>query len=196
MQPCSKLWCTGKAQGQLVCQTRHFPWADGTSCGHGRVCYRGSCDARNSTAHVKVRRRPPALSPPSDAHGFCSHLVQVNGRWGAWSPYGGCSRSCGGGVELAGRECNNPAPENGGKYCYGLRLKYRSCSLEPCPDTGTPVAPPKGTAVAPPTGMSWLRPQIRRGSAHRHALAPPTGAQVCTRTCFPAPFVPFYKPVY
>lgn len=66
--------------------------------------------------------------------------MQVNGRWGPWSPYGECSRSCGGGVELAKRECNNPAPENGGKYCYGLRVKYRSCSLDPCPDAGTPPA--------------------------------------------------------
>lgn len=60
MQPCWKLWCTGKAQGQLVCQTRHFPWADGTACGHGRLCYRGSCAARNSSAQVKVRRCPPS----------------------------------------------------------------------------------------------------------------------------------------
>uniref|UniRef100_H3DA49 ADAM metallopeptidase with thrombospondin type 1 motif 15 n=1 Tax=Tetraodon nigroviridis TaxID=99883 RepID=H3DA49_TETNG len=113
--PCSKLWCTGSARGQAVCQTRHFPWADGTGCGGGRVCYRGTCIAKNSTSRPKV---------------------QVNGRWGPWGPYGGCSRSCGGGVQLARRECDNPAPENGGKYCHGLRLKYRSCSLRPCPDTG------------------------------------------------------------
>lgn len=42
MHPCSKLWCTGKARGQLVCQTRHFPWADGTSCGTSKICYRGA----------------------------------------------------------------------------------------------------------------------------------------------------------
>lgn len=68
MQPCSKLWCTGKAQGQLVCQTRHFPWADGTGCGDGRVCHRGSCTAKNRTAQAKVRGCPydPVRSgPPS-----------------------------------------------------------------------------------------------------------------------------------
>lgn len=54
MQPCSKLWCTGKARGQLVCQTRHFPWADGTSCNNGKVCYRGACAEKNSTMHIKV----------------------------------------------------------------------------------------------------------------------------------------------
>lgn len=54
MQSCSKLWCTGKAHGQLVCQTRHFPWADGTSCGEGKVCYRGVCAEKNSTINTKV----------------------------------------------------------------------------------------------------------------------------------------------
>ncbi|XP_061683076.1 A disintegrin and metalloproteinase with thrombospondin motifs 15 [Syngnathoides biaculeatus] len=112
MQPCSKLWCTGKARGQLVCQTRHFPWADGTSCGTGRVCYQGACTERNTTPHIKV-----------------------DGKWGKWGAFEDCSRTCGGGVQLARRECNNPIPENGGKYCYGLRIKYRSCKLNPCLDT-------------------------------------------------------------
>uniref|UniRef100_A0A8C3A8G6 ADAM metallopeptidase with thrombospondin type 1 motif, 15b n=1 Tax=Cyclopterus lumpus TaxID=8103 RepID=A0A8C3A8G6_CYCLU len=113
MQPCSKLWCTGKARGQLVCQTRHFPWADGTGCGNGKVCYRGACTDKNDTMRIKV-----------------------DGRWGKWGAFGGCSRSCGGGVQLAKRACDNPVPENGGKYCYGLRVKYRSCNLNTCPDTG------------------------------------------------------------
>lgn len=63
MQPCSKLWCTGTARDQLVCQTRHFPWADGTGCGQGRACYRGVCDHRNGTARAKVRLRPPSSLP-------------------------------------------------------------------------------------------------------------------------------------
>ncbi|XP_013875060.1 A disintegrin and metalloproteinase with thrombospondin motifs 15 [Austrofundulus limnaeus] len=113
MQPCLKLWCTGKARGQLVCQTRHFPWADGTSCGNAKVCYRSTCVDKNSTMHIKV-----------------------DGRWGKWGAFGDCSRSCGGGVQLARRECNNPVPENDGKYCYGLRIKYRSCNLSPCPEKG------------------------------------------------------------
>uniref|UniRef100_A0A3B3VH77 A disintegrin and metalloproteinase with thrombospondin motifs 15-like n=1 Tax=Poecilia latipinna TaxID=48699 RepID=A0A3B3VH77_9TELE len=113
MQPCAKLWCTGNARGQQVCQTRHFPWADGTSCVYGKVCYRGACVDKRSTMNVKV-----------------------DGRWGKWGGFGDCSRSCGGGVQLARRECDNPVPENGGKYCYGLRIKYRSCNLNACPETG------------------------------------------------------------
>lgn len=110
--PCGRLWCTGKSNGHLVCMTRHFPWADGTSCGASKVCDRGVC---------------------SDRHFY---NVKVDGRWGRWGPFGSCSRTCGGGVQLSKRECNSPVPSNGGKYCQGVRVKYRSCNLNRCPDTG------------------------------------------------------------
>lgn len=60
----------------------------------------------------------------------------MDGRWGSWSLFGSCSRSCGGGIQLSKRECTNPAPSNGGKYCRGLRVKYRSCNLNSCTDAG------------------------------------------------------------
>uniref|UniRef100_A0A8C6LDR6 ADAM metallopeptidase with thrombospondin type 1 motif 15 n=1 Tax=Nothobranchius furzeri TaxID=105023 RepID=A0A8C6LDR6_NOTFU len=109
--PCSRLWCTGQSSGHLVCMTRHFPWADGTQCGDGQVCDRGICSSKY------VRR------------------LKVDGRWGKWGLFGSCSRSCGGGVQLSKRECNNPVPSNGGKYCQGVRVKYRSCNLNHCPET-------------------------------------------------------------
>ncbi|KFP04472.1 A disintegrin and metalloproteinase with thrombospondin motifs 15, partial [Calypte anna] len=109
MQYCAKLWCTGKARGQIVCQTRHFPWADGTSCGEGRFCLKGACVERHNISKYRV-----------------------DGGWAKWAPYGQCSRTCGGGVQLAKRDCTHPVPANGGSYCQGVRLKYRSCNLEPC----------------------------------------------------------------
>lgn len=62
--------------------------------------------------------------------------LQVDGGWAKWAPYGTCSRTCGGGVQLAKRECTNPVPANGGSYCEGVRVKYRSCNLEPCSAAG------------------------------------------------------------
>uniref|UniRef100_A0ACB8EYD9 A disintegrin and metalloproteinase with thrombospondin motifs 15 n=1 Tax=Sphaerodactylus townsendi TaxID=933632 RepID=A0ACB8EYD9_9SAUR len=112
MQYCTKLWCTGKARGHIMCQTRHFPWADGTSCGDGRFCLKGACVEKHNISKYRV-----------------------DGNWGKWAPYGPCSRTCGGGVQLAKRECNNPPPANEGKYCEGVRVKYRSCGLDPCSDS-------------------------------------------------------------
>ncbi|XP_072302415.1 A disintegrin and metalloproteinase with thrombospondin motifs 15-like [Eucyclogobius newberryi] len=113
LPPCGRLWCTGKSNGHPVCMTRHFPWADGTPCGEGQICDRGIC-----TNKMEVQ------------------TVKEDGRWAKWGAFGPCSRSCGGGVQLSKRECNSPAPSNGGKYCQGVRVKYRSCSLNHCPDNG------------------------------------------------------------
>ncbi|KAK4814919.1 hypothetical protein QYF61_003243 [Mycteria americana] len=56
----------------------------------------------------------------------------IDGAWGTWSPFGTCSRTCGGGIKTAIRECNRPEPKNGGKYCVGRRMKFKSCNTEPC----------------------------------------------------------------
>lgn len=71
---------------------------------------------------------------------------------------GTCSRTCGGGVQRSTRNCDNPAPANGGTFCLGKRVRYRlvkkkcsfifvclitiewiyrSCNIQECP-TGTP----------------------------------------------------------
>uniref|UniRef100_A0AAV2J7U3 Peptidase M12B domain-containing protein n=1 Tax=Knipowitschia caucasica TaxID=637954 RepID=A0AAV2J7U3_KNICA len=102
-----------KSNGHPVCMTRHFPWADGTHCGEGQICDRGIC-----TNKIDVQ------------------TVKVDGRWGKWGAFGPCSRTCGAGVQLSKRECSDPVPANGGKYCQGVRVKYRSCSLNHCPDNG------------------------------------------------------------
>ncbi|KAL7986210.1 hypothetical protein Chor_011376, partial [Crotalus horridus] len=59
-------------------------------------------------------------------------LPMIDGAWGAWSPFRACSRTCGGGIKNAIRECNRPEPKNGGKYCVGRRMKFKSCNTEPC----------------------------------------------------------------
>ena len=48
---------------------------------------------------------------------------------GAWSDFGECSKSCGGGTET--RTCSNPAPANGGNNCVGDSTKV--CNTQGCP---------------------------------------------------------------
>ncbi|EPY85674.1 A disintegrin and metalloproteinase with thrombospondin motifs 9 [Camelus ferus] len=68
--------------------------------------------------------------------GFCvpkeMEVPVTDGSWGSWSHFGTCSRTCGGGIKTAVRECNRPEPKNGGKYCVGRRMKFKSCNTEPC----------------------------------------------------------------
>ncbi|XP_023648462.1 A disintegrin and metalloproteinase with thrombospondin motifs 8-like isoform X2 [Paramormyrops kingsleyae] len=112
---CSQLWC--REWGEPHCTTRNgsLPWAEGTPCGAGRVCQEGLCVAADEA------------TPPK---------VAVDGSWGAWSPWGRCSRTCGGGVEFSHRQCTSPEPQNGGRYCEGQRVKYRSCQTGACGGDG------------------------------------------------------------
>uniref|UniRef100_A0A8C6X3P0 ADAM metallopeptidase with thrombospondin type 1 motif 9 n=1 Tax=Naja naja TaxID=35670 RepID=A0A8C6X3P0_NAJNA len=108
MKQCRRLWCINDDGAHKGCRTQHTPWADGTDCGLGKHCKYGHC--------VPKEREIP----------------MTDGAWGTWSPFGACSRTCGGGIKNAIRECNRPEPKNGGKYCVGRRMKFKSCNTEPC----------------------------------------------------------------
>lgn len=43
----------------------------------------------------------------------------INGGYSGWSGPKKCTQSCGGGVRLQKRKCNNPKPSLNGKDCYG-----------------------------------------------------------------------------
>ncbi|KRG01112.1 A disintegrin and metalloproteinase with thrombospondin motifs 20 [Drosophila mojavensis] len=111
---CKKLFCNANTHPNGLCRSSNLPWADGTPCNsnskNGFWCQKGKCVPRSGTG-----------------------LRVVHGGWGPWDAFTPCSLSCGGGVQHSRRECNNPAPQNGGKYCVGSRKKYRSCNTHNCP---------------------------------------------------------------
>lgn len=89
MPACRRLWCSISFGYQMGCRTQHMPWADGTPCGPNQWCHRGQCVGMS-----------PAQRP------------KQNGQWGEWKPWKECSRSCGGGVQKADRDCDNPRRVN------------------------------------------------------------------------------------
>lgn len=108
MPVCKRLWCTFDTAGG--CKTQHMPWADGTPCAEGKWCQQGKC------LPIKLEEKK-----------------KIDGEWGEWSSFGPCSRTCGGGIRKSTRECDNPKPQNGGRYCLGERVKYESCNIQECP---------------------------------------------------------------
>ena len=58
----------------------------------------------------------------------------VNGGWSDWRP-GKCSVTCGSGLVRSTRECNNPIPANGGRYCVGPHQDVKRCNKGCCPGT-------------------------------------------------------------
>ncbi|XP_077160383.1 SCO-spondin-like isoform X2 [Paroedura picta] len=62
---------------------------------------------------------------------FC-HL---HGGWSTWGPWSPCTQSCGEGVRFRFRQCDNPAPQNGGRGCVGSREQQSSCpNQQVCPE--------------------------------------------------------------
>ncbi|XP_032068208.1 A disintegrin and metalloproteinase with thrombospondin motifs 10 [Thamnophis elegans] len=107
---CNELWCLSKSNR---CITNSIPAAEGTICQTNTIekgwCYKREC--------VPFGMRPEG----------------VDGAWGTWSPWGECSRTCGGGVSSSTRYCDSPRPTIGGRYCLGERKRYRSCNIDDCP---------------------------------------------------------------
>ncbi|XP_047146092.1 A disintegrin and metalloproteinase with thrombospondin motifs 9 isoform X1 [Hydra vulgaris] len=110
---CDRIWCIDSNNLSKPCYTNNMPWADGTKCGSKMWCRRGTC-------LKKIEYEP------------------VHGEWGEWSEYGGCSRTCGGGIKFTTRECDNPKPAYNGNYCFGIRKKYESCNTDSCPLNSKP----------------------------------------------------------
>ena len=60
----------------------------------------------------------------------------VDGNWSDYSAWSECSASCGGGVMERSRNCDSPAPENGGNPCEGEAADNQACNEDPCPVDG------------------------------------------------------------
>ena len=61
------------------------------------------------------------------------NLSSVDGAWGRWKNWSMCSTTCGGGISTRGRDCDSPAPANGGLTCQGEDSQNKSCNLGVCP---------------------------------------------------------------
>ncbi|XP_013410815.1 uncharacterized protein LOC106173996 isoform X2 [Lingula anatina] len=60
----------------------------------------------------------------------------VDGKWSAFGAWSKCPVTCGGGKIFRERQCNNPAPKNGGKNCVGAARETKDCATAPCPVHG------------------------------------------------------------
>ena len=63
----------------------------------------------------------------------------VDGNWNDWSNFGDCSVSCGAGLQIRNRSCNNPAPAYGGLDCLFLSGIKKAIEEEQTQICTTPV---------------------------------------------------------
>ena len=60
-------------------------------------------------------------------------MPTVDGQWGPWSEWSNCSKPCDTGTRSRSRQCDAPAPSNGGKECVGFDEESEKCNIKPCP---------------------------------------------------------------
>ncbi|KAM9310034.1 A disintegrin and metalloproteinase with thrombospondin motifs 16 [Pholidichthys leucotaenia] len=108
---CKALWCHRVGR---KCETKFMPAAEGSACGPDMWCRRGQCVKQGDEG-------------PRPQHGH----------WSEWSSWSACSRSCESGVTYRERQCNNPRPTYGGKFCEGSSRSYSLCNTEDCPANAT-----------------------------------------------------------
>jgi len=67
-------------------------------------------------------------------HSACAteNPTPVNGAWSNWTNSGGCSATCGGGLQNQVRTCSNPAPAYGGAACAGASSQQIACNTHSC----------------------------------------------------------------
>ncbi|XP_058944976.2 coadhesin-like [Pocillopora verrucosa] len=67
-----------------------------------------------------------------------SEGAALDGGYSDWSEFSECSATCGEGLRIRKRSCNNPEPKNGGKNCndLGADTDTKSCNSFPCPVDG------------------------------------------------------------
>lgn len=61
---------------------------------------------------------------------FVSFLV--DGNWGEWSSWSACTKSCGVGVRMRVRSCDNPPPSKEGRDCVGHNTQKVDCKSGDC----------------------------------------------------------------
>lgn len=66
----------------------------------------------------------------------CIHFP-VDGNFSAWSSWGQCSKTCGGGRQKRTRSCSAPPPSTCGGNCVGDIEEFIDCNTQSCPGKST-----------------------------------------------------------
>ncbi|XP_022780154.1 coadhesin-like [Stylophora pistillata] len=75
------------------------------------------------------------LGPSVETEACNEQPCPVDGGYSDWTEFSECTVTCGGGVHQRTRDCNNPAPDNGGQNCerLGPAMESEQCNVKSCP---------------------------------------------------------------
>lgn len=93
------------------------------------TCTNAACPGNENSPVINIRcqdKEKSSLCPKYPRHSsfkclylyiFCFFSFLVNGNWGGWGISQSCNVTCGNGHQQMTRQCNSPAPSNGGQFC-------------------------------------------------------------------------------
>merc|ERR1712168_1381343 len=161
--------------------TKFGPWGEcSRSCAGGtqsrsRRCYAPGVSSKVDCSH---------LGSDTETRECETQPCPVNGNWGKWTPWSGCSKSCGRGTKVKSRVCNNPSPAFGGIGCPGRKVVTNTCNIKPCPVDGKWTAFGPWLSCSKPCGGGVQR-KVREctNPTPKHEGKYCTGAAVATQQC-------------
>ncbi|XP_071123666.1 semaphorin-5A-like [Mytilus edulis] len=115
--------CTSPVDGQWGSWTTT---SCSMTCGNGTIYRNRTCNNPSPSDGGKICQGVDNESSVCNL-GDCP----VDGHWGLWSSVR-CSVTCGNGIGIRTRRCDNPAPSGGGNGCVGCDKKKKLCSLGKC----------------------------------------------------------------
>ncbi|KAK3700598.1 hypothetical protein QZH41_010513 [Actinostola sp. cb2023] len=112
-------------------------WSDWTDC--SKTCGGGVKGRERTCTQPKPdgNGKDCSLLGPAEETAACNEQAcpdpDVDGKWSSWQRWSSCSATCGGGVRVRERTCDNPAPSGHGKNCEGKPEETGACAQDPCP---------------------------------------------------------------
>ncbi|KAM3620522.1 uncharacterized protein V6R79_024924 [Siganus canaliculatus] len=108
------------------------PWTNWGGC--SRTCNGGQMRRYRTCDNPRPANGGRACAGTDTQIQRCSTATcPVDGSWGPWQSWGGCSASCGGGQRTRVRLCNSPSPSGGGRPCPGDSSHLSKCNTGACP---------------------------------------------------------------
>ncbi|XP_078617535.1 uncharacterized protein LOC144885488 [Branchiostoma floridae x Branchiostoma japonicum] len=164
------------------------PWSGcSVTCGSGTQTRDRSC-----TNPAPAHGGADCVGPDEEVQDCDTGLpCPVDGEWSDWSPWSGCSVTCGSGTQTRDRSCTNPAPAHGGADCVGPDEEVQACDAGvPCPAPTTEVMttlltttattmPTRATTTIPAKAATTMPSTVATTMPTRVATTTQTMAAVC-----------------
>eukprot|EP00121_Abeoforma_whisleri_P015434 Awhi_evm1s14222 len=130
--------CVGDSSEEKTCNTDPCPrdgqwtqWSPFDPC--SVTCGGGTQERDRTCSNPSPANGGKGCAGDSSENQSCNtNPCPTNGSWSSWFPWGDCSAECGGGLAIRERDCDNPAPANGGSDCFGSGAQTKTCNDDPC----------------------------------------------------------------